>query len=88
MRMWQGVGIGVGHRASPVSYRHNFLVLSVMPLFDTFAQCLPSTALMPQHIKSLNEIHETWEYVDLVEKKDTHVAPFLDLAPYCRATPL
>ena len=88
MRMGQRAGTGLGHRASPVSYRHNFLVLSVMPLFDTFAQCLPSTTLMPQHIKSLNEIHETYEYVDLVEKKRIHVSPFLDLAPYCRATPL
>ena len=28
MRMVQGVRTGLGHGASPVSYRHNFLVLS------------------------------------------------------------
>ena len=26
MRMWQGVRTGLGQGASPVSYRHNFLV--------------------------------------------------------------
>ena len=30
MRMGQGVRTGLGHGASPVSYRHNFLVHSVL----------------------------------------------------------
>ena len=27
MRIGQGIRTGLGHRASPVSYRHNFLIL-------------------------------------------------------------
>ena len=30
MRMGQGVRTGLGHGASPVSYRHNFLVYASM----------------------------------------------------------
>ena len=36
------------------------LFLSAMSLFDTFAHVHHSQHFRPQHIKSLNEIHETY----------------------------
>ena len=52
-------------------------------------QLFPFLILLPniyqlQHIRSLNEIYETW----WIYGKDAHVSPFLYLALYCRVMPL
>ena len=39
MRMGQGVRTGLGHGASPVSYRHNFLVQFVISEFHKKLLC-------------------------------------------------
>ena len=81
MRMGQGVRTGLGHGASPVSYRHNFLVCGIILLcnfpyrkfvhsitlipFEIISQNLDQILSMTRQHREINKGHSTYIFVEL-----------------------